>query len=311
VDVLSDLLRGLHLRSVLLSIAELRAPWGFHKDAVDSSPFHVILDGKAVLSAATGQLKLQAGDMVLLARGNTHALASDPSAKTTTFSEVLRLNALPNILPESGNLQRIRFGGTGVPTRIATGLFVFDDPRRHVLLEALPNVIRLSSSAQQVALAPDRLLKALIVELRSDRPGSKAVGERLAEILFINAVRSALDDSATAFLRGLNDPQVGRALTRIHANLGAPWGLDLLAKEVGLSRTVLATRFRAFVGTSVMAYISSLRMNRAKDLLRARDQSIASIADSLGYESEVAFRKAFRRINGEPPGRFRNGRDKK
>jgi transcriptional regulator GlxA family with amidase domain len=152
-------------------------------------------------------------------------------------------------------------------------------------------------------------LRLLLDEAFSDAPGSSTVAERVADILFVQAVRAFLASNAVSdggWLRGLTDPQVAKALARVHSTPEVALTLHGLAREVGMSRTVFAQRFRTLVGESVMAYVARRRMHVAAGLLGSTDLPLAEIAARVGYDSDVAFSKAFKRWSGEAAGRYRH-----
>jgi AraC-like DNA-binding protein len=188
------------------------------------------------------------------------------------------------------------------------------------LFAALPPVIHLRGDDPAVRRWLQPTLDFIHVEMAGRLQGAQTVLRRLADVLFIQAVRAyAARDACDAdggadgadgagtvgWLRGLSDPRVGRALMLLHARFEAPWTLDTLAAEVGLSRTLLAVRFKALVGESPIGYLTRWRITRAANLLRSGSDSVARVAEKVGYGSEVVFAKAFRRITGMPPGQFR------
>lgn len=152
-------------------------------------------------------------------------------------------------------------------------------------------------------------LGLLIDETTSGRPGFQTIVERVADIVFVEAVRDHIASTPTngsGWLRGLTDPQVAHALSLVHGRPGEPWTVASLAKAVALSRTVFAHRFRALVGSSVMEYVAARRMHVAAGRLAGSREALSQIANEIGYESEISFSRAFRRWAGVPPGQYRN-----
>ncbi|MBC8036294.1 MAG: AraC family transcriptional regulator [Rhizobiales bacterium] len=312
MDLISDILRDLRLQSAVLSTAEFRAPWGFDKGAVGAAPFHIIVQGHCVLELAGGTpVDLAAGDLVVLPHGSPHALMSEHGVERTPFKDVLAANGIDANWTRAKRLYelgRISFGGTGALTRTITGVFTFEDRRRNSLLEALPHVIHVRGRMGRGPAWLEGSLALLIEELTAGKPGFQTIAERVADIVFVQAIRDCIANTpadASGWLRGLTDPQIARALALVHERPGEPWTVASLGTAVALSRTVFANRFRSLVGTSVMDYVTARRMHAAAGMLTGSTEALAKIANGAGYESEISFSKAFRRWAGVPPGRYR------
>ncbi|MGH6891992.1 MAG: AraC family transcriptional regulator [Dongiaceae bacterium] len=313
MDLLSDVLRDLRLESVVLSTSELRAPWGFDKGAVrGAAPFHVVVEGRCLVEVeGAAPIDLALGDLVVLPHGHRHALSSEQGVPRVPFAQVLKENGIrsswtPGMRLEE--LNRIRFGGHGSLTRTITGLFAFRDRRSNPLLDALPAIIYVRGKMGQGPAWLQNSLSLLVDEALSGRPGFQTVTERVADTVFVQAVRDYLESkpgSDAGWLRGLADPQIARALALVHGRPGDAWTVGSLAKAAGLSRTVLAHRFRALVGASVMEYVTVRRMHSAAGMLADSKDALSAIANQVGYESEISFNKAFRRWAGLPPGQYR------
>lgn len=311
MDLLSEMLRDLRLESAVLSVAELRAPWGIGKNKVGGAPFHIVVEGRCLLETESGRIELGPGDLAVLPSGDPHLLLSDGDAPHTPFGQVLEANGIngtwrPGLRVE--RLQHLRFGGDGAITRIITGVFAFRDRRRNSLLEALPAVIHVRGRMGRGPAWLEGSLSLLIDELTSNRPGFQTIAERLADMLFVQSVRDHIANTTTngsGWLHGLADPPVAHALSLMHGRPAATWTVASLASAVGLSRTVFASRFRAIVGKSVMDYLAAQRMHAAAGLLAASQANLAEIAHEVGYQSEISFSKAFRRWGGMPPGQYR------
>lgn len=312
MDPLSDVLRDLRLESAVLSMGEFRAPWGFEKRAIEAAPFHVVVEGHCLLEVEGGPaIELTAGDLVVMPQGNRHALFSEQSAPRSAFKEVLEANGIGGRWAPGKRIEkldRLRFGGSGSLTRIVTGVFAFRDLRRNPLLEALPAVIHARGRLGRGATWLETSLNLLIDESLSGRPGFQTVAERVADIVFVQAIRdyiASIPANSTGWLRGLTDPQIARVLSLVHGRPGEPWTVASLGKAVALSRTVFANRFRTLVGSSVMDYVTSMRMHLAAGMLAGSRKTLQKIASEVGYESEISFSKAFRRWAGVPPGQYR------
>jgi len=312
MDIISDILRDLRLQSAVLSTAAFRSPWGLDKGAVGGAPFHFIVEGRCILETAEGALiDLTAGGLVVLPHGDRHALFSEEGAGRTPFKDVLAANGIDGNWSREKRLQKldhISFGGAGTLTRTINGVFTFADRRRNPLIEALPPMIHVRGQMGRGPAWLESSLALLIEALNSGRPGFLTVAERVADIVFVQAIRDCIANdpaSASSWLRGLADPQIARALALIHERPSEAWTVASLGKAAALSRSVFANRFRALVGASVMEYVTARRMHVAAGLLADSNDALAEIANGAGYESEISFSKAFRRWAGVPPGQYR------
>ncbi|HWA71134.1 MAG TPA: AraC family transcriptional regulator [Polyangiaceae bacterium] len=313
MDLLSDLLRDLRLESTVFCLFELRAPWGLRKDSLEAAPFHVVIEGRCWLQLRGEKgIELATGDLVVLPHGDEHTLSSSKSASTVPFKAVLKRHGITEAWTPGKRVGRpveIRHGSPkGEIARVVSGVFAFRDPRRNPVLDALPRVMRVACEHGRGIPSFDGALRLLIDEAFSQVPGAMTVVERAADIVFVQAVRAHIASTGPVsggWLRGLLDPQIGRALSLVHARPAQPWTIASLARQVGLSRTIFAERFRRLVGDTVMAYVTGRRMHVASGLLCTESDGLAHIARQVGYASEVAFSKAFRAWADEPPGRYR------
>ncbi len=312
-DALSDILRSVRLIGGVFVDARLTAPWAIHSvvtmeacKPLLSRPaqiiaYHFVLEGSALLSV-DGQppVRVGAGEIVLLPRNDAHLVAS--AAAISPVDGYSLVEASPD-----GGLARIRYGGGGEPTRIICG-FLGSDDAHNPLIQGLPRIltidIRDGTSRELIEVS----LKFAAGELVEGRLASSDVLARLSEILLIEAVRrytSTLDGRVVGWLKGLNDPRIGRALAIIHQDIAAPWSVNRLAKEVAMSRSAFMARFATLVGMAPIRYVTVLRMEAAKLGLRETFKSVANIAHSVGYDSEEAFSRAFKREIGSPPALWR------
>jgi AraC-like DNA-binding protein len=204
-------------------------------------------------------------------------------------------------------VQVFPFARNGATTVMLCGSFRLDHQRHLPLLHSLPGLIHIPAAQGRLSANLTNIVALIAAESGSGRPGSTAVLRRLTEILFIHIIRAwveQLPPESRGWLRALRDPSIGRALGLIHQSPGQPWRVNKLAGAVGLSRSVFSARFTELVGEPPMQYVTRWRMHHATRLL-VSGQTIPVIASGLGYDSEISFRKAFKREIGMPPGRFR------
>jgi AraC-like DNA-binding protein len=204
----------------------------------------------------------------------------------------------------------IRHPGKGPVTRVTGGFFSVQSVKMNPLFAALPPLIHLRGSDPHVKRWLQPTLAFIDAEIASNQQGARTVLRRMADVLFIQAVRAyvARQDRCTrGWLRGLSDKRIARALSAIHDRYAAPWTLDGLAHEAGMSRTAFAVTFKELVGESPMAYLQRWRVLRAANALRGDGMTLSRAAEAVGYGSDIVFAKAFKRITGESPGRYRRG----
>lgn len=304
IDPLTDVLRDLRLARSFYARSELRAPWGLSFSPRDGPCFHMIVTGRCWLRLDAERIPLAAGDLVLLPHGNDHQLAHPAESAATP------LVALPSERV-GHNAALLRFGGNGEEALLICGGIRFAGPITHPLLERLPRVLLLRREEQQGQPTwLDETLTMLHAEALSLRPGSAALMIRLGDILVLQTIRAWLErdeNRRLGWLEALDDPEIGRALALIHRRAEEPWTVASLAREVHLSRSVFAERFSRLVGMSPIQYLTKWRMSLASSWMREERLSPSEVAHRLGYSSEAAFSRAFKRYLQMPPGTFRRG----
>ncbi len=302
MDVLSDILDHLEMQGSLYFCTVYGAPWSIDVPA-DSNVcrFHVIVQGPCHVTVPdTGDTDvLSKGDLVLIPHGNGHWLRSHVDAPPRPLSEVLD----EGTLSDDGCL---RWGGEGPATRMVCGYFGFDKDATHPLLQALPGLITVRATSSYDFSWIDNLTRFISQEAGSGRPGSNAISRRLSEILFIQVIRHYADHAGAAVpvLSAIAHPQVGRGLQAMHKDPGNAWTVEALAQEAAMSRTAFAMKFHELMTSTPMQYLTQLRMRHARELLRS-DQSTGMIAATVGYHSEAAFHRAFKKTYGVGPGAYR------
>lgn len=303
MDVLTDVLETLRARGACYARLEAKSPFGVALPSSQNAAFHLVLEGGCVLQME-GQpdIELSGGDLVAIPHGVAHTLVDHPSTPPQRLSELL------GQCRQKGRPAALELGGRGARTTLVCGKIEFEEPAGHPLLAALPTVIHLRGGSASLVEWLDPTLRFIASEAGSTRPGAQTVVSRLADVLFIQIVRGHLASAppeASGWLGALGDPQIGAALGLIHENPGSAWTVQTLAESAGMSRSAFATRFNRLVGEPPLHYLTRWRMQKAQRLLRDGRSSLADVAASVGYDSEAAFSKAFKRAVGAAPGAYR------
>jgi AraC-like DNA-binding protein len=305
-DPLGDALHFLRMSGTFYCRSEFSAPWALalppFKDRV---MFHIVTSGRCWLEVAGAESRLlQSGDFALVPHGEGHQLASERGVPAAKLFDLPREQI-------GERYEILRHGGGGVATRVICGVVGFDDPAARRLIALLPKVIVVDSWHTPEVEWIQSTLRFMASEASELRPGGETIITRLADILVIQAIRSwiAKDPAAqTGWLAALRDRQIGRAIALIHRDAARAWTLDSLASDIGMSRSAFAARFTELVGEPAMHYLARWRMNIALRWLNEDNAPIAELASRLGYESEAAFSRAFKRFIGISPGAARRGR---
>lgn len=301
VDPLADVLNIARVDGAIMAQVRAAEPWGLKLAPTSGAAFHVITSGMCWLRIDGNQpIKLMPGDVVLLPSGIGHTLSSTPRGQARAFDRV----AKRRLMSPSGDLD---LGGTGIETRFLCASYAYDHDVAQPLMVLLPNVLHLSAGDHTTGPI-EATLRLLTHEIRGADPGSRAVVNRLIDILLVHVLRVWLaehDGGSPSWLHALRDSEVARALTALHAHPERPWTVATLAAEVGVSRATLARRFPEHVGETPLIYLTRWRMELAAQRLRGTNETVDSVARAVGYSSEFAFSRAFSRVRGAPPGRYR------
>ena len=317
-DALSDVLRVVRLLGGVFLHAEFTAPWcvlsraepedcGLLLPEVDHIIlYHYVLEGRMAVDVADGRaIEVTAGQAVVLPHNDVHRMGSDLDLRPVPSHDISQLGT-------DGSLAEIRHGGGGARTRLICGFLGCRHISGNPLLDALPPVLRLDMREGAAAEWIRSSFTFAADEIAAGRAGSATVLAKLSELLFVEAVRSHVDElpaEQTGWLAGLKDPCIAHALALIHGRLNEPWTVGRLAREVGLSRSVLAERFTRLIGESPMRYLFRWRLQVAAQRLSTSHEAMARIALEVGYESEAAFNRAFKRLFGAPPATWRKRTD--
>lgn len=302
-DALTEVLETVHLESTVFCRSELTAPWGIRIGEEHGAMFHIVADGQCWLKVdeLLMPLLLKSGDFVVLPHGHGHILSDDPT------SPIVPLETVMLIEPNYG-YKTLCYGKGGTATNLVSGCFDFRGHPKNPLLAALPPLIHVKSESDRVLPWLENTLKFITCETTINLPGGQTVITRLADILFIQAVRAHLadlDNGQDGWLGALSDPDIGSALGLIHRHPEWRWTVASLAERVVMSRSAFASRFEQLVGQPPLQYLTTWRMHKATKLLRYDRTAIEEIAAQVGYGSEVAFSRAFKRWAGVSPGTYR------
>ena len=302
-DVLTTVMDAVRLRSRVFCRSELKAPWGLALKRSDYAHFHVIERGGAWLRIEGQEpVALAGGDLVVVPHGTGHTLTDSPATKARPLAEMAGRRA-----GEAGCVV-MRGGGEGAETQLVCGSFRFERREAHPLLELLPPLVHLRPAQTPAAEWLEATLRFLAWETREAKPGTETIVSRLTDVIFVQVLRAwieSLPEGRGGWMGALRDRQIGAALAHVHRSPERDWTNASLAEAVGMSRSRFAARFTALVGEPPLTYLSRWRLETAAGLLQDGALGLAEIAARVGYESEAAFSKAFRRRFGAPPGAYR------
>jgi len=318
-DTLSAVLQAIHLTGAVFFDVTVRAPWVLEAPpsnvcaphvmpgARHVIEYHVVIAGRCWAGLPDQPpIRLEAGDILIFPQGDGHVFSSEPGPQRS--EPMLELYQQPEGTQLPVPIRAGSSDGDGEEARIVCGFLGFEELLHHPLLRALPRVLHAPASARAPGDWLDGFILQVVAECENRRPGSQSILARMSELMFVEVVRqhvAALPPSAHGWLAGLRDKAVGRALNLMHDQPAGAWTLDRLAEEVGVSRSSLAERFSCYVGAPPMQYLANWRMQLATGLLSNGSATIAEIAEKVGYDSEAAFSRAFKRNMGSAPAMWR------
>lgn len=304
-DVLTDALNALGLRSRVFCRSELITPWALDVPAGDYAHFHIIDRGGGSLFVHEGRepIRLRAGDVVVLPRGRGHVLSDGPAVTPVRLGSVATTS-------RPGRVSVIRNSTRGPATRMICGSFELRHREGASVLLQLPEVLHVRGHDGRPPAWLAATVELLVFEAHHLRPGRSAVMTRLTDILLIQVLRHWLERSSGArrWLIAVRDKQIGAALSLIHRHLEREWTVHELARQIGMSRSAFADRFKALLGEPPLSYIARWRMLRAAQWLRETETPVVEIASRIGYADAGAFSKTFKRHIGTTPAAYRRAR---
>jgi len=314
VDALSDVLRIVRLTGAVFMDAEFTAPWCVGEPAgvevcIEHLPeaqhvviYHLVMEGECQVGLpGDGTRSARAGDLIIIPGGEAHALGSDLSRPRADGARLV-IQRGPDEAPQ------VRHGGGGTVTRMVCGYLACDSSLFDTVLSALPRLMVVDMREGPGAQWLTSSIRFSMAEASAARAGTGTVLAKLSELMFVEAIRrhiESLPPEQTGWLAGLRDRFVGKSLALMHSKPAHAWTVEELADTVGLSRSALAERFTGLIGLPPMQYLTRWRLQLAANLLRAGNRAVAAIAADVGYESEAAFNRAFKRELGATPAAWR------
>jgi AraC-like DNA-binding protein len=315
MDAFSEILSGVKLNGAVFFSAEFSAPWGFSTPASNMMApelapgaahmvlYHFLIEGEALVQLKDGPfIELRPGDVVIFPHGHPHNMTSLKGA----------LAPFPNYgigaKIKSRDLSPLHAGGGGDTSRFVCGYMTCDPYLSRPILNGLPPVFRVNIRTDRSGHWLENSILHLVDEAASGRVGSEAMLAKLSEALFVDTLRryvASLPEQQMGWLAGARDPIVGKSLGLLHSRVSDPWTIASLADEVGISRSALVERFTRYLSEPPMTYLTRWRLQLAARSLEGTSRGVAEIAAEVGYESEAAFNRAFKREFGQPPGRYR------
>jgi AraC-like DNA-binding protein len=324
MDAVSDVLRAVRLSGAVFLNGTFTAPWCLigRTDAALCGAYlprserivsyHLILEGSCWATLAddpASAIHVDAGELLIVPQGETHVMGSAVDLSPVPSESLLA----GQMATAPGEVMMLSHGGGGALTRIVCGFLACDDTLSNPLLSSLPRLFKIDMRHDPRAAWLESSLKLAAAEAAESRAGGTIVLARLSELLFVEAIRNcieALPENQTGWLAGVRDRYIGRALSLLHGQAAHPWTVDELARKVGLSRSALAQRFTDLLGQPPMQYLARWRMQIAAHELLIGSKPLTAVAEQIGYESEAAFSRAFRREFGMPPAGWRRSKGK-
>lgn len=314
MDAFSEVLSGVRLKGAMFFSAEFSAPWRLSTPhcrllapvlapgALHIVVYHFVVEGTARARVEEGtDVELAPGDIVMFPHGDPHTLSAGPGTNAVENATLLQRIT-------TGDLSPMQAGGGGPVTRFVCGYLTLDPLLCGPILESLPPIVKVNVRNDRAGHWLEQSIMHLLEEAVSDRAGSDAMLAKLSEALFVDTVRryvAGLPDQTTGWLAGARDPVVGKSLALLHRRPEHPWTIAELATTVGVSRSAMVARFTRYLSDPPMTYLTRWRLRLGAQALTSSSKGVADVAAAVGYESEAAFNRAFKRAFGLPPAQYR------
>lgn len=313
-DPLGQALYSLRLNGLIYTRSELIAPWGIEMPPMPGKMmFHIVTKGGCWLGCKNGEsIYLQPGELALIPKGEGHRISHSESQNCEPFFDipVIKISERFEFMRYGGQLGDNR-AGSHEETRLTCGVLGFDHLAAHKLISELPSIIHIKNEQGELPSQLQALIQLMEQEATTLSPGGETVIAHLADIIVIQAIRHWIGqttDGCKGWLSGLKDPKLGKALAAIHAHPEYNWTVDRLAEQAGMSRSNFSACFTEVIGTSAKHYLTEWRMNLARVKIMQSQTTLTELAEELGYQSEAAFSRAYKRVFGVPPLRQKLGK---
>lgn len=314
MDALSEALRSVRMTGAIFLNAEFRQPWSFAAPlAQQAAPvlapgterlinYHLVVEGKAwVKVPGEPDVAVEAGEIVVIPHGEAHTFCNGTPDRVFDGARSLRQHV-------AGELNTLRWGGSGTATKFVCGFMGCERQAEKLFLAGLPTTIKVNIREDATGAWLENSIRYLVSESQPGQPGRNILLSKMAEVLFIETLRryiNHLPPDATGWLAGARDSITGAALALLHRRPAEHWTIERLASDIGTSRSVLSERFARYLGEPPLTYLARWRMQLASRMLQTTKDTVLQIGLAVGYESEAAFVRAFKREFGAPPARYR------
>ncbi|MCP4460374.1 MAG: AraC family transcriptional regulator [Cytophagales bacterium] len=297
MDVLSDILAKIKLSSAVYFKSNFSSPWGMDIPQGPFAQFHIVTRGQCILKTINEEIQLFSGDLVVFPMGTCHWLADNDSSDRVAGMDVVQ--AIVN--------GKSLFEGDHISTTLICGHFEFDRNVDHPFLKELPEIIHIPEAERKERAWLESSVSLVIHEAGNDKAGSQIIVNKLGEILFVHTLRAFMERNSMekGFITAMQDERIGEVLQAIHASPETGWQLSSLAQIAGMSRTSFSNKFKALNGETPLTYVTNWRILQAKELLKESDKTVGVIASEVGYQSEAAFNRVFKKRVAQTPLKYR------
>ena len=297
MDVLSDILLKVKLTSVVYFKSDFSEPWGMEIPKGPFAQFHIVTKGQCILKTKDESIQLFAGDIVVFPFGASHWIANNENSKKHNGQEVVQ-----SIL--SG---KSIFEGDKISATLVCGHFEFDNSLDHPFIKELPSIINIDDSDMNQFSWLKNITELVMQEAEKEQSGSSVIVNKLGEVLFIHTLRAYIEKNSSdhGFIAAMQDDRMNRVLKAIHTSPDNDWKLEQLAQIAAMSRTSFANHFKKLIGQTPFSYITQWRLLKAKELLKESALTVGEIAEKIGYQSEAAFNRVFKKRVNKTPLKFR------